>query len=181
MCLQHDLREKGVDPSGLNRLADRPMPDNFAALCNSELDVVQVFEPYASIALQLGAGDILYAASARGPTVYTTFIATRDGIARHRAAFAKMVRAIARTQAWVAEHSAEDLAEITGSFFPDVTHDILVHSLQRYRRAEIWARTPDVSQRGFTRLAESLLSGGFIARMPTYADCVDQSLTTSKA
>jgi NitT/TauT family transport system substrate-binding protein len=181
MCLQHDLREKGVDPSRLNRMADRSMPDNFEALCNNELDVVQVFEPYASIALQLGAGDILYAASARGPTVYTTFIATRDGIARHRAAFAKMVRAVRHTQAWLAEHSAEDLAEITGSLFPDIARDILVHSLRRYRQAEIWARTPDVSQRGFARLAESLLSGGFIARMPAYADCVDQSLTTSKA
>ncbi len=180
LCLQHDLREKGVDPLSLNRMADRSMPDNFAALCNNELDVVQVFEPYPSMALERGAGDILYAASARGPTVYTTFVATRDGIARHRIAFAKMVRAIAHTQAWLAEHSAEDLAEITGSFFPDVARHILVHSLRRYRQAEIWASTPDVSQRGFARLAESLLSGGFIARMPTYADCVDQSLATLK-
>ena len=112
-------------------------------------------------------------------TVYTTFIATRDGIARHQIACAKMVRAIRYTQAWLAEHSAEDLAEITESFFPDVARDILVHSLRRYRQAEIWARTPDVSHRGFARLAESLLSGGFIARMPAYTDCVDQSLTTT--
>ena len=43
---------------------------------SGELDVVQMFEPYVSMALQAGAGDILYAASARGPTVYTTFLAT---------------------------------------------------------------------------------------------------------
>jgi NitT/TauT family transport system substrate-binding protein len=176
MCLQHDLREKGVDPSRLYRMADRSMPDNFEALCNSKLDVVQVFEPYPSMALQVGAGDILYTASARGPTVYTTFIATREGIEHHRNAFVRMVHAIQHTQAWLAEHSAEELAEITASFFPDVARDILGCSLRRYRQAEIWARTPDVSQKGFARLAESLLSGGFIARMPTYEDCVDQSL-----
>jgi hypothetical protein len=33
-----------------------------------------------------------------------------------------------------------------------------------------------VSREGFARLAESLLSGGFISRMPAYEDCVDQSL-----
>ncbi len=112
MCLQHDLREKGVDLSRLNRMADRSMPDNFEALCNSQLDVVQVFEPYPSMALQVGAGDILYAASARGPTVYTTFIATREAIERHRTAFVKMVRAIRHMLAWLGEHSAEELAEI---------------------------------------------------------------------
>ena len=176
MCLQHDLREKGVDLSRLNRMPHRSMADNFEALCNNQLDVVQVFEPYPSMALQVCAGDILYTASARGPTVYTTFIARREGFEHHRTAFIRMVHAIQRTQAWLAEHSAEELAEITASFFPNVTRDILVCSLRRYRQAEIWARTPDVSQKGFARLAESLLSSGFIARMPTYEDCVDQSL-----
>jgi len=176
MCLQHDLREKGVDLSRLNRMADRSMPDNFEALRNNQLDVVQVFEPYPSMALQVDAGDILYAASARGRTVYTTFIATRAGIKRHRTAFVRMVHAIRHMQAWLAEHSAEELAEITRSFFPDIAPDILVNSLQRYRQAEIWARTPDVSRQGFARLADSLFSGGFIARMPTYEDCVDESL-----
>jgi NitT/TauT family transport system substrate-binding protein len=179
MCLQHDLREKGVDLSRVNRVVDRSMTDNFEALCDSQLDVVQVFEPFPSMALQIGAGDILYAASTRGPTVYTTFIATREGIERHRAAFVRMVQAIRHMQAWLAEHSAEELAEITGSFFPDVARDILVSSLRRYRQAEIWARTPDVSQKGFARLAESLLSGGFIARMPKYQDCVDQRLVVT--
>jgi len=178
MCLQHDLRERGVDPSRLNRMADRSMPDNFRALYNKQLDVVQVFEPYPSMALQEGAGDILYAASARGPTVYTTFIATREGIERHRTAFVRMVHAICHMQAWLAEHPAEELAQITGSFFPDVAPDILVNSLQRYRQAEIWSRTPNVSRKGFVRLAESLLSGGFIARMPTYEQSVDQSLVS---
>jgi len=176
MCLQQDLRDRRVDLSRLNRMADRSMACNFEALCNNQLDVVQVFEPYPSMALQAGAGHILYAASARGPTVYTTFIATRAGIERHRTAFVRMVHAMRHMQAWLVEHSAEELAEITAPFFPDVAPDILVNPLQRYGRAEIWARTPDVSRQGFARLAESLLSGGFIARMPTYEDCVDQSL-----
>ena len=176
MCFQHDLREQGIDPSRLDRAPDRSMASNLEALRNGQLDVAQLFEPYASMALQLGAGHILYAASARGPTVYTTFVATKSGIERHRDAFTGMTRAIRRMQGWLSQHDAEELAELTAPFFPDIARNILVSSLRRYGQAGIWARTPDMSRQGFTRLGESLLSGGFISRMPTYEDCVDQSL-----
>jgi NitT/TauT family transport system substrate-binding protein len=176
MCLQQDLRELGMDPAKLDR-GTGSMADNVAALRSGKLDVVQMFEPYVSMALAKGAGDILYTASTRGPTVYTTFIATRSGIERHRAAFAGMIRATQHMQTWLAEHSAEELAEVSAPFFPDVAHDLLVSSLRRYREAGIWARTTEVSRAGFARLAESLLSGGYISRMPSYEDCVDPSLS----
>lgn len=177
MCLQHDLRENGIDPTRLTLAPEQSMGDNFEALCSGELDVVQVFEPYASMALQRGVGNILYAASARGPTLYTTFITTRDSIERLRTAFIKMVQAICRMPDWLADHSVEELAEMIEAFFPDVMPEILVSSLRRYQHAGIWTCVPDVSRKGFTRLAESLLSGKFIARMPPYEGCVDQSLS----
>src|SRR5262249_56456542 len=82
MCLQHDLRRHGVDPERLVRVTDRTMAENFAALDEGRIDIIQVFEPFVSTALEVGAGRVLYAASARGPTVYTSFIARRDAIAR---------------------------------------------------------------------------------------------------
>ena len=176
LCLAHDLRENGIDPNALNRAPARSMAENFEGLRRGELDIVQVFEPYAALALQEGAGEILYAASGRGPTVYTAFTATRDGVDRHRSAFAKMVRAMQHMQHWLAEHPAEELAESIQSFFPDIPPEILVSSLRRYHQAGIWASAPEVSRKGFARLAESLLSGGFIARMPVYEDCVDETL-----
>lgn len=175
LCLQDDLRERSVDPERIKRVAEGSMDDHLEALRRGELDVVQVFEPYTALALRSSAGNILYAASSRGPTTYTTFLATRDGIAKKRAAFAAMVRATRRTLAWVTEHSAEELAQAVMSFYPDVPPDILMSSLQRYRDADLWARTTDVSRQGFSQLAQSLKSGGFIARMHSYEDCVEQS------
>jgi len=175
LCLQHDLREQGIDPARLERITDRTMADNLAALRKGELDVVQLFEPYVSMATQSGAGNVLYAASTRGMTSYTTFLATGDSIARNRAAFAAMVRATRRTLAWLAEHSAEELTDAVASFYGDVPRDILASSLARYRQAGLWARTTAVSREGFARLADSLKSGGFISRTYAYEDCVDQS------
>jgi NitT/TauT family transport system substrate-binding protein len=172
MCLQHDLREHGIDPSRLARAPDQSMNANFEALCKGQLDVVQLFEPYASMAVASGAGDILYAASTRGPTVYTTFIATKSAVARHRDAFAAVSRAIEHMQGWLVAHGAEELAEITAPFYRDIPRPILVSSLHRYADAGIWARTPEVSREGFRRLGECLASGGFVSRMPSYEDCV---------
>jgi NitT/TauT family transport system substrate-binding protein len=176
LCLQHDLRQNGVDPDRLERVADRTMADNLQALRNGELDVAQMFEPYASMALKSGIGNILYAASTRGPTVYTTFLATRGSIERNRAAFAAMVRAVRRMQSWLGDHGAEELAAVVAPFYPDVASDILANSLLRYHDAGLWARSPEVSREGFARLSASLLSGGFISRIHAYEDCVDRSL-----
>ena len=176
LCLQHDLREQGIDPERIDRVVDGTMADHLDALRNGEVDVAQMFEPYASLALRSAAGDILYAASSRGPTTYTTFLTTRDSIAKNRMAFAAMVRAIRRMLAWLADHGAEELAKAVASFYPDVSSEVLTSSLQRYRDADLWARTPDVSRQGFGRLAESLKSGGFISRMHSYDDCVEQTV-----
>lgn len=176
MCLQHDLRQHGIDPSQLHRAADQPMQANFEALRDRQLDVAQLFEPFVSMATRDRIGDVLYAASERGPTVYTTFIATRPFVARHRATIAGILRATQRMQDWLADHDAAELAEITAPFYPDVARDLLLGSLRRYREAGIWARTPDVSRQGFARLAESLVSGGFLSGLPAYDDCVDRSL-----
>jgi NitT/TauT family transport system substrate-binding protein len=176
LCLQHDLREQGVDPEKIDRVADGTMADHLDALRQGEVDVAQLFEPYVSLALQSAAGDIVYAASSRGLTSYTTFLTTRDSILKNRTAFAAMVRATRRTLTWVAEHSADELAEAVASFYPDVAREVLASSLGRYHNASLWARTTDVSREGFGRLAESLKSGGFISRRHAYEDCVEQGL-----
>jgi NitT/TauT family transport system substrate-binding protein len=175
LCLQHDLRLQGVDPARIDCVTGRTMADNLEALRKGELDVVQMFEPYVSMATGSGAADILYAANARGPTVYTTYLASRDSIRRNRAAFDAMVRATRRTLTWVAEHSGAELADAVGPFYPHVARELLTSSLQRYHDAGLWARMPDVSRQGFERLADSLKSGGFVSRLHAYEDCVDQS------
>jgi NitT/TauT family transport system substrate-binding protein len=176
LCLQHDLRARGIDPARLDRTPQRPMAVNLQALGDGRLDVAQLFEPYVSMILQEGAGRILYAASTRGPTVYTTLISTRAATERHRHSFRRMLRAIAEMQNWLVSHTADELAEITASYFPEIARQILVSAFARYRESEVWAQTCDVSKAGFARLGECLLSGGFLSRPPVYEECVELSL-----
>jgi len=176
MCLQHDLRAAGIDPAAVRRIHGRTMPDNYAALRDKRIDVMQAFEPFASQAAIDRAGEILYAASSRGPTVYTTFITTRSKAASHRDGFTAIVRALAKMQQWLHTHSGKELAEAVASFFSDVPRELLVCSLQRYLDAGLWAREPAMSQSGFERLGSSFLSGGCLQRKPVFENCVDIGL-----
>jgi NitT/TauT family transport system substrate-binding protein len=147
------------------------MGGNLAGLERGDIDVAQVFEPFAEAALAAGFA-ILYAQSSRGPTAYTTFTATPEGLRRHRDAFTRMTRAIARTQAWLSRNTAEELARAVASFFPSISADTLSRAFARYMQARVWADDTAVSREGFSRLAKSLHSGGFIASLPDYETCV---------
>jgi NitT/TauT family transport system substrate-binding protein len=83
---------------------------------------------------------------------------------------------VRRMQAWLYQHSADDLAEVVAPFYPDLAPDLLTNALGRYRDAGLWARYPEVSREGFSRLAESPLSGAFVSRLHAHDDCVAQSL-----
>src|SRR5258708_5093377 len=88
-CLRADLEDAGVDTTTLRITKDLTMPQQLEALAAGKLDAVQLFAPYATRPPADGH-PILYAASSRGPTSYTTFITSRDTISKHRDAFAAL-------------------------------------------------------------------------------------------
>ncbi len=180
LCLQQDLRDQGVDPAALPRIADRTMAQNYAALQAGEIDVMQAFEPFASMAEADKAGEILYSARTRGPTAYTAFIATREACEKHRAAFAAMTRATANMLTWFYSRPSDDLAMAVIEYFPDIPGDILDRAIGRYHLAGLWSEKTEMNKQGFERLAKSLHSGGFISRIPSYDECVEPALNAVK-
>ena len=175
LCLQQDLRDAGVDPAKLNRVAERSMQENLDALIRGELDVIQVFEPYVSLALAHEDLEVVHAASQRGYTAYTTFISTLEGMQRNHAGFEAMILAIEKFGPWLAAHGPAELARVVKSFYPHVSFDILTACLTRYHAAELWTCRRAISRQGFARLAASMLDSGYIKQAARYEDCVAES------
>jgi NitT/TauT family transport system substrate-binding protein len=176
MCLQEDLRRAGVDPVRLRRVADRTMAENVVALRRGELDVVQVFEPFAAMLLDEGVGHMWYAQASRGPTSYTTFYARRGLLRERRAELHRMVRAIYRTQKWVASVDGASIAAAIARYFEDVPAAMLADACGRYRSLGIWGGDPRLPRVGYDRLLASLVSGGFVSPGTAYDVAVDNSL-----
>jgi len=176
MCLQEDLRRAGVAPDALTRVADRTMADNVAALRRGEVDVVQVFEPFVAALLADGAGHVWYAQASRGPTSYTTFYARRGLLTARREELLRMVRAIYRTQRWVAAADGAAIAAAVERYFPDVAPAVLADACARYKALGIWGRDPHLPRAGYDRLLASLVSGAFVSPGTPYEVAVDNSL-----
>ncbi len=176
MCLQEDLRRAGIDPSAVSRIADRTMADNVAALRRGEVDVVQVFEPFAAGLLADGGGHLWYAQASRGPTSYTTFYARRGLLAARRDELQCMVRAVYRTQKWIASADGASIAAEISRYFADVPAAILADACGRYKSLGIWGRDPRLPREGYERLRASLVSGGFVSPGTPYEVAVDNSL-----
>ena len=176
LCLQEDLRREGLDPDALPRITGRTMVDNAAALRRGEVDVVQLFEPFAEELITAGEGHLWYAAAARGPTAYTSFYMRRRVLAARRDEIKKLVRGLYRTQKWVYAQPPEALADAVQSFFPSVPSTLLRAAVARYRALGIWGRNPILPRAGYDRLKAGLVSGRFVREGAPFEAAVDNSL-----
>jgi NitT/TauT family transport system substrate-binding protein len=176
LCLQEDLRRAGLDPAVLDRVADRGMAENMAALRRGAVDVVQLFQPLAEELIASGEGHLWYAAADRGPCSYTTFYARRPTVAAKREEMRRLVRGLYRTQKWLHAAPPEALAETVQPYFAAVPQALLRAAVARYGALGIWGNTPILPRDGYDRLAAGLVSAGFVKAAVPYEKAVDNSL-----
>ena len=176
LCLQDDIRRDGADPASIERVTDRTMAQNVAALRAGTVDAVQVFQPYAEDLLASGDGHLWYAAANRGLTAYTTLVTRRAVLDRKRDELLRMVRAMARTLRWIGATPGAEIQRFLASYFPDVPAGIFAAAIDRYRALGLYGPDPGTRREGFDRLAAAMRSGGVLHRDIPFEDCVDNNL-----
>ena len=175
LCLQEDLRRAGLNPDVLDRVRDQTMVENVAALRRGDLDVIQVFQPFAEEVIALREGYLWYAAAARGPCSYTTFYARHSVLTAKGDEMLRLVRGLYRTQKWLHREPPDALADVIRPYFPSVSQSVLNAAVARYKTLGIWGRDPFLPRQGYERLRASLVSAEFAKGTP-YETAVDNSL-----
>ncbi|MCC6532711.1 MAG: ABC transporter substrate-binding protein [Burkholderiales bacterium] len=181
ICLQYDLRSAGIDPATVSLAPPRTMAENAAALAAGDVDVIQVYQPYAEELLDSGAGHLWYGAASRGPTSYTSFNTTRSYIEAQPQAVLGMTRAMHRTLKWIAQHDARDFAAAVSPYFETLPVQRLAACLERYRGSGLWNSDPRVSREGIERLRDAMLAAGYIRTALSYEECVDNRFAERSA
>lgn len=176
MCLQHDLRLAGIDPERITRISHRTMSENVESLRAGEVDVIQVFEPYASQLEAEGTGSIWCAAAHRGAATYTTFNAPRAFLTNETDTARRMCRAMYRTQKWIASKTAAELAAVVAPYFPRLAGPLLATCCERYKTLQVWNRNPVMQREGFEWLRDAAFSHGLITKRFAFEKCVDMRL-----
>jgi len=172
ICLQEDIRQAGLDPTKLARIADRSMADNEAALAAGTIEAIQVFQPYAERLIRSGAGHVWHAAAKRGRTAYTR----RDILDRRKEELTRMVRAFHSTLGWFAATPALEIAATLAPYFPDVPKPLFAHCIERYRGLNLWASDPVIRREGFDRLQAAMRSADTLTRAIAFEACVDTAI-----
>jgi NitT/TauT family transport system substrate-binding protein len=173
ICLQHDLRRAGIAPSSVTLARGRTMAENAAALLAGDVDVIQVFEPFAQALVEEGSGHVWYAAASRGPTAYTSLNTTRTFIEREPDTVLRLTRAMFRTLKWIAARDGGALAEAIAGYFPELPVSRLAACCERYRSLGLWNGTPILQREGLEWLRDAMLAAGAIGSCFAYEDCVD--------
>ncbi len=176
LCLQDDIRRAGMDPDNIDRIGDRTMAENEAALRAGTVEAIQVFQPYAEHLIRDGIGHIWYAAADRGPCSYTALYAKWETLRERRDIALAMTRAIYRTLKWLHGQTPAAIAETVATYFPDLDPDVLTGCIARYIALGAYGKTPVLPRVGFDRLRQACLSGGLVSRGGSFEECVDTAL-----
>lgn len=177
MTLEHVLRAKGLDPANdlvLDNSVQYAMMT--AAFTGGTGDYVTAFEPTASMLEAQGKGHIVASVGeAAGDVPYTAYFAKKSYISDHADVIERFTRAIYRGQRWVATHSAEEIADAVAEYFPDTEKDLLVASVESYRRIGAWNETPVMSEESFERLQSIMAEAGELEQKADFSQVVNNT------
>jgi NitT/TauT family transport system substrate-binding protein len=176
ICLANDIRQTGIDPDSIDRITDRTMAENEAALRAGTVDAIQVFQPYAERLITSGAGHIWNAAATRGLTAYTTLVTRRETLVRRKDDLLAMTRGMDRTLQWFGTAPATEIAAVVKDFFPDVEPEIFAAGIDRYRALGLWGTDPVVRREGYDRLHAAMRAEGTLRRDIPFETAVDIDL-----
>ena len=175
MTLEYVMKQNGVIPQQ-DAVVDTSVQFNMmaGAFTGGSGDYVTLFEPTATEVELAGQGYVLCSIGEQsGPIPYTAYFAAQSYMEEHADVIERFTRAIAKGQAWVWEHSDEEIAEAIVSYFPDTSVEVLTAVAARYKSIGAWNRTPVMEQASLERLEEVMESAGELQQRVDFAQLVD--------
>ncbi|MBW7473963.1 ABC transporter substrate-binding protein [Paenibacillus oenotherae] len=177
MAGEFTLKGHGIDPQkDLELIQNIEFANIPAAFASGTGDYVQLFEPQASIFEQEGKGKVVASFGVEsGHLPYTVFMSKGSYIAENGETTQKFTNAIYKAQQWVAEHSAEEIADAVLPFFKDTDRDIAIKVIDRYKQQGSYALNPIVDEEEWNNLLDVMTEAGELAARPAHDALVNNS------
>lgn len=181
MTLQYVLRKHGIDPTKDVTLDSSISFDLMAgAFSAGNADYVALFEPTASATENSNAGYIVGSIGAETDEVtYTTYFATSSYINKNKDTVQGFTNAINKGLQWVKTHTATEIADEIGGYFPNTDRELLITVIQNYIDIDPWNDTPVVSEKGFDLLQTIMEQAGQLDKKADFKNIVDNSFANN--
>lgn len=135
-------------------------------------DYIILTDPEATRMEKSGKGYIASDLTAAGRMPSRVAAAPADKADRNKEAIVQYTQAIAQAQAWMAEHTAEEVAVAASRWFPWVDHETMVEMVTRAKTADLWPASPLIRQAEYNRLLELLTEAGELPAPIAYDELV---------
>lgn len=175
MTLEYVLKQNGLNPGADLVLDDSISFDLMAgSFAGGNADYVTLFEPTASLTEEKQIGYIVASVGeASGEIPYTAYFALGSYINKNEELIQNFTKAIYKGQQWVAEHTAQEIAEKIIKFFPDTEVETLATSIQKYKDIDAWNETPVLEEAAFEKLQDVMEEAGELEKRADYSKVVN--------
>src|SRR5262249_2071155 len=120
-CLLAVLREHGVDPSRVRIERSRPTAEAVSAFLAGHGDYLEQTQPVAERLVEAGQACLVASmGEATGPVPFTSYMATPGFLRGEPDVVARFTRAVYRTQQWLTNRGAADIAAAVAPHFPEI-------------------------------------------------------------
>jgi NitT/TauT family transport system substrate-binding protein len=141
-------------------------------------DYVTAFEPSASQLVNQGYGYIVASIGEMGGNVpYTTYSAKKSYIKNNKDVIKGFTKATQKGLDYVHNHSAEEIADVIGSYFPDVSYNDLVNAINKYIEIDSWYDTTKLNKKDFSHIQEIIKNDGELEKEAPFNKLVDNSFS----
>ena len=150
---------------------------DFASLSGSFIggtgDFVNLFEPNATMLEKMGFGYVVGSVGElSGEVPYTAFNARKSYIENNQDIIKKFVKAINKGLKYVSDNSSEKIANAIINQFPDTSINDLVSIIDRYKDADSWLSTTNISKESFVNLEDIMIESNQLKEYVNYEDLI---------
>lgn len=183
MAFEYALKENGLDPAADLLLDTSVQFDNMTgAFLGGTADYVTVFEPAASSLQAEGKGYIVAAVGdAVGDLPYTAYFAKSSYMEENAELIQGFTNAVAKGEAWVKTHSAEEVAKLVAPHFADTDLELLTSAVENYQKVGAYCETPVMSEESFDRLQTVMESAGELSQRAAFDAVVNNTFAEKAA
>ena len=178
-CMLSVLRREGADVKRVNFVRDLGVPESIAAFKAGRAEFLECGPPVVDQLVAERAGHLVASMGvATGPVPFSSLMTTQGRLRDDRADLVRLVRAFHGAQRWLAQASADDVANVISPAFSDIAMPLLARIVARYRAQGTWPDAPRLDRPGYERLQEILHAGGFIKARHAYELLIDTEIAT---
>ena len=158
MVLEYILKKNGLDPDkDLEIITNLDLSATAGAFVAGTGAYTAEFEPGATTLEEGGNGYVVASMGVdSGYVPYTVYMTTESIIAEKAALIQGFTNAIYKGQQWVAQHTAEEIAEVIHPQFAETELATLAKIIERYRVQDTWKTDPIFTEDAL-RLMEDVL------------------------